>query len=99
MGAHRRAAPTGAAMSPLRIGMFTTSLPEPDRKPGGGDVLIDRLANHLAASGHDVPVFTYSPPPAGATYRIRRLTPSDWRHRKLPRMFMVPLALNRLDLS
>jgi len=86
-------------MTSLRIGMFTTSLPEPDRKPGGVDVLIDRLANHLVALGHDVRVFTYSPPPAGASYVVRRLTPSHWRHQKLPRMFMVPLALNRLDLG
>ncbi len=86
-------------MTPLRIGMFTTSLPEPDRKPGGVDVLIDRLANHLVAAGHDVAVFTYSPAPADATYRVRRLTPSRWRHRRLPRMLLVPLALNRLDLS
>ena len=86
-------------MSSLRIAMFTTSLPEPGRKPGGVDVLIDRLANHLVVSGYDVTVFTYSPPPAGAKYLVRQLTPSHWRHRKLSRMFTVPLTLNSLDLS
>jgi len=86
-------------VSSLHVGMFTTSLPEPDRKPGGVDVLIDRLANQLVAAGHRVTMFTYSPAPADATYQVRRLEPSNWRHRKLPRMFLVPLALNRLDVS
>lgn len=86
-------------MTPLRIGMFTTSLPESNRKPGGVDVLIDRLANHLVAAGHEVTVLTYSPKPPDAIYRVRQLGPSHWRYRKLPRMFLIPIALNRLDLS
>lgn len=81
-------------MKPLRIGMFTTSLPEPGRKPGGVDVLIDRLANQLVEVGHLVVVFTYSPPPAGARYRVHRLSPPHWRQRKLSRMFCVPAAWN-----
>lgn len=85
-------------MSPLRIGMFTTSLPEAGRKPGGVDVLIHRLAGRLVAAGHEVTVFTYSPAPAGASYRVRPLRPPHWRHRKLARMFRVPLALNRIDV-
>ncbi|MDP9224125.1 MAG: glycosyltransferase family 4 protein [Actinomycetota bacterium] len=86
-------------MSAMRIGMFTTSLPEPDRKPGGVDILIDRLANNLVAFGHQVTVFTYSPAPPDAAYRVRQLEPADWRHRKVSRMFKVPLALNPLDVS
>lgn len=83
----------------LRIGMFTTSLPEPDRKPGGVDVLIDRVARRLVARGHVVRVFTYSPAPAGATYDVQQLEPSSWRHRKPRRMLSVPRALNRVDFS
>jgi len=86
-------------MKPLHIGMFTTSLPEPARKPGGVDVLIDRLADQLSLRGHRVTVFTYSPKPLDASYHVRRLEPADWRYRKLRRMFAVPLALNRVDFS
>ncbi|MEA2283046.1 MAG: phosphatidyl-myo-inositol alpha-mannosyltransferase [Solirubrobacteraceae bacterium] len=83
----------------LRIGMFTTSLPEPERKPGGVDVLIDRLARRLVARGHLVRVFTYSPAPTGATYEVQRLEPPAWRERKLRRMLSVPRALNDVDFS
>jgi glycosyltransferase involved in cell wall biosynthesis len=86
-------------MTPLHIGMFTTSLPEPGRKPGGVDVLIDRLATQLALRGHRVTVFTYSPPPEDARYGVARLGPPGWRHRKLMRMFAVPLALNGVDFG
>ena len=86
-------------MTQLRIGMFTTSLPEPDRKPGGVDVLIDRLATQLVLRGHDVTIFSYSPRPDGAPYAVRQLQPAHWRHRKLRRMFAVPMALNRVDFG
>jgi glycosyltransferase involved in cell wall biosynthesis len=79
--------------------MFTTSLPEPDRKPGGVDVLIDRLARRLAGRGHGLCLFTYSPEPAGATYAVVRLEPPSWRERKLRRMVSVPRALNQVDFS
>lgn len=86
-------------MNPLHIGMYTTSLPEPNRKPGGVDVLIDRLATQLALRGHRVTVFTYSPSPAGARYRVEQLEPADWRYRKIRRMFAVPFALNHVDFG
>ena len=54
--------------SPLRIGMFTSSLPEPHRKPGGVDVLIDRVSRRLTRRGHDVRMYSYSPKPDGAAY-------------------------------
>lgn len=79
--------------------MFTTSLPEPDRKPGGVDVLIHRLANHLVDAGHRVTIFTYSPKPSDARYEIQRLWPARWRHRKVARMLCVPVAWNRLQLE
>jgi phosphatidylinositol alpha-mannosyltransferase len=76
--------------------MFTTSLPEPDRKPGGVDVLIDRLARRLVHRGHEVRIYTYSPIPEGASYDVVRLHPEQWRRQKLRRMLSVPAALNRL---
>lgn len=79
--------------------MFTTSLPEPDRKPGGVDVLIDRLARRLVGRGHMVRVFTYSPVPVDATYQVQRLEPSSWREQKVRRMVSVPRALNRVDFT
>ena len=82
----------------LHIGMLTTSLPEPDRKPGGVDVLIHRLANHLVDAGHRVTIFTYSPKPHDARYAIHRLAPARWRRRKVARMLCVPVAWNRLAL-
>jgi phosphatidylinositol alpha-mannosyltransferase len=85
--------------STLRIGMFTTSLPEPDRKPGGVDVLIDRLAGRLVDRGHTVRIFTYSPAPADATYQVQRLAPPSWREQRLRRMLSVPRALNRVDFA
>ena len=86
-------------MTPLHIGMFTTSLPESGRKPGGVDVLIDRLATQLVLRGHRVTIFTYSPRPDGAPYAVRQLQPADWRHRKLRRMVAVPIALNWVDFG
>lgn len=80
----------------LDIAMFTASLPEPDRKPGGVDVLIHRLANHLVGRGHAVTTYTYSPAPADAAYAVHRLEPAAWRRRKLHRMLAVPAALNRV---
>lgn len=81
---------------PLRVGMFTASLPEAGRKPGGVDVMIDRLANELAKAGHEVTVWSYSPAPDGASYRHESLTPRSLTFNKLARMTVVPLALNRL---
>ena len=41
--------------------MFSPALPQPGRKPGGVDIYISRLADHLHRAGHTVCVYSYSP--------------------------------------
>ena len=84
---------------PLRIGFASSSLPEPQRKPGGADVHVDRLAEQLARRGHDVCVFTYSPRPADRSYRLHRLEPASTTTSKTRRLVAAPLRLNTLDAS
>jgi phosphatidyl-myo-inositol alpha-mannosyltransferase len=83
----------------LRIAMYTSSLPEPGRKPGGVDVLIHRLANALTARGHEVVIWSYSPPPAGALYGHRQLLPRGMAARQLARIAIAPIRLNRMPFG
>jgi glycosyltransferase involved in cell wall biosynthesis len=83
----------------LRIGFATTSLPEPDRKPGGVDVHVDRLADRLAGRGHRVTVFTYSPPVPDRRYDVHQLAPASTTVSKGRRLVVAPLRLNRLDTA
>lgn len=80
----------------LRIAMYTSSLAEPGRKPGGVDVLVHRLANTLTERGHDVTIWSYSPAPEGALYGHVQLLPRDVATRQLARMTIAPLRLNRV---
>lgn len=84
---------------PLRIAMYTSSLPEPGRKPGGVDVLVHRLADTLCGRGHEVTIWSYSPPPAGALYRHVQLLPRHVATRKLARLTIAPLRLNRVSFD
>src|SRR5690242_13178430 len=83
----------------LRIGMFTTSLPERGRKPGGVDVLIDRLATVLQQRRHEVTIWSYSPRPDASRYGHRQLAPRSFTFNKLARTAVVPLALNRVPFD
>lgn len=83
----------------MEIGLFSSSLPEPHRKPGGVDIFVDHLGKRLAARGHTVMMFSFTRAPADAGYRGVQLTPQSYAHSKLARMTLVPLALNRLDTS
>jgi glycosyltransferase involved in cell wall biosynthesis len=82
---------------PLRIGLYTSTLPQAGRKPGGADVHVDRLAERLARRGHHVVVFTYSPAPNGRTYEVRTLEPSSVVASRARRMLVAPARLNGLD--
>jgi phosphatidylinositol alpha-mannosyltransferase len=82
---------------PLRIGMFSSSLPEPGRKPGGVDVLIDRVAARLTQRGHDVRMLSYSPKPANAPYEHLRLRPHALAGSRTGRIALAPLQLNGVD--
>ena len=84
----------------MRIALFHTTLPEPGRKPGGVEVAVHRLANHLAdRPGDEVTVHSLTPAPADARYRHRRLFPrAPWLARSLPaRLLLLPALLNGVD--
>ncbi len=78
----------------MRIAMYHFSLPQPGHKPGGVEVYVDRLADAMVQRGHEVEVLTYSPAPAGARYRTRRLRPHATMHRRLLRQYGSPWLLN-----
>jgi glycosyltransferase involved in cell wall biosynthesis len=83
----------------LSIGLYTSSLAQSHRKPPGVDVFVDRLAERLAHRGHDVSLFTYSPPAASRSYRLRELQPDSTATSRLRRMLVAPTRLNTLDTS
>jgi glycosyltransferase involved in cell wall biosynthesis len=81
----------------MRIGLYTSSLPEPDRKPGGVDIYVDRLAERLTQRGHSVTVFTYSPPVSGRSYAVHQLRPAEMATSKVRRLVVAPARINALD--
>jgi glycosyltransferase involved in cell wall biosynthesis len=83
-------------VKPLRIAQFHSTLPEVDRKVGGVEVFVHRLANRLTHRGHDVTLFTFSPPPGDAAYAVQGAGPSWLAANRLARFALAPLALNRL---
>ena len=84
---------------PLRIAMYTSSLPQPGRKPGGVDILINHLANTLTARGHEVTIWSYSPAPADASYGHVQLLPQNTATRQLKRLLIAPARLNRVSFG
>lgn len=83
----------------LRIGLYTSSLPQSHRKPPGVDVFVDRLAEQLASRGHDVTLFSYSRAAARRSYELRTLSPEKIATSNLRRMLIAPLRLNLIDTS
>jgi phosphatidylinositol alpha-mannosyltransferase len=83
----------------MRIAMYHYSLPQPGRKPGGVEVHVDRLATELQRRGHTIEVLTYSPPPPGASYRVRRLRPHATVRRRVLRQYGAPWLLNFQSLA
>jgi phosphatidyl-myo-inositol alpha-mannosyltransferase len=81
----------------MKIAFFSTSLPEPVRKPGGVDVHVQRLAERLAGRGHELDMYTFSPPVRTTAYRHIQLRPESLRYNRVARMTVVPLLLNRLN--
>jgi phosphatidylinositol alpha-mannosyltransferase len=80
----------------VHIAFYSTSMPEPHRKPGGVDVHVERLAERLVARGHRLDLYTYSPPNPDAGYQHVQLQPVGLRYHKLGRIAVVPALLNRL---
>lgn len=83
----------------MRIGFFHASLPAANRKPGGVEVYVDRLAEKLTERGHTVRLYTYAVRPSNRHYEHRRLRPARFEVDKLARILLVPVALNALDTS
>lgn len=75
--------------------MFSTTLPEPDLKPGGVDVLVERLCDQLVLRGHTVRMHSFSPPPTGFRSEYVKLEPDRWRRSSPFRMAVAPLIFSR----
>jgi glycosyltransferase involved in cell wall biosynthesis len=86
----------------MRIALFHTTLPAADRKPGGVEVAVHRLANALAALPEcNVTVFSLTPPPDNARYHHRHMFPK-WpalANRRVPRLLILPLLLNAVAFN
>jgi phosphatidyl-myo-inositol alpha-mannosyltransferase len=83
----------------VRIGLYTSTLPQADRKPGGADVYVDRLAERLARRGHQVKMFTYTEPVGSRSYELQQLEPMASVNSRVRRMLVAPARLNALDTS
>jgi glycosyltransferase involved in cell wall biosynthesis len=77
--------------------MLSAALPQPDRKPGGVDIYITRLADQLQRAGHEVSVYSFAPAPPDAGYGHVRMRPHRFANSALARMTVVPLLLNRVS--
>ena len=86
----------------MRIALFHTTLPEPGRKLGGVEVMVDRLARAMARQDDtEITVFSLTPAPSDAPYKHHRLFPSaPWLYRSLlARYFVLPFLLNFVDFG
>jgi phosphatidylinositol alpha-mannosyltransferase len=83
----------------VRIGLFHATLPSADRKVGGVEAHVHRLATKLVERGHAVTVFTVAPATADTTYRTIAIFGGHVSSSALSRMVLVPLALNFVDFS
>lgn len=89
----------GYYFTPVNIGMVTTTLPAPGRKPGGVDVFVDRLAARLSEQGHNVTLFSFSSPSSGSTYTYKKLSPTWVTTAEPMRLAVVPVLLNTIDTT
>ena len=86
----------------MRIALFHATLPEPGRKPGGVEVVVDRLARALARQNDtDVTVFSLTPAQPDAPYRHHQLfAGAGWLYKnRVARLFLVPFLLNFIDFG
>jgi phosphatidyl-myo-inositol alpha-mannosyltransferase len=80
--------------SVLRIGMYHCRLPEPNRKPGGVEVFVDRLARALTRRGHEVTMHTFSTDLPAAPYAVRQMRPRRAAGSPVIRQYLAPWLLN-----
>lgn len=82
----------------MKIALFHSTLPSPDRKVGGVEAVVHRLANALAQRDETrVTVFSLTPSPTEAAYQHVQLyeeVPALWQQPTL-RWFVLPVLLNR----
>jgi phosphatidyl-myo-inositol alpha-mannosyltransferase len=81
----------------MRIVLFHATLPQPDTKPGGVEVVVHRLAEALAKNDRDiVTVVSLTPAPPGADYEHRQVfSRAPWLHEHQPaRLTILPALLN-----
>ncbi len=86
----------------MKIALFHTTLPEPDRKPGGVEIAVHRLANELAKDPRDeVTVLSLNAPPEDAIYQHQYLFKDQdaLRHNQIKRLFVLPFKLNFIDFK
>jgi glycosyltransferase involved in cell wall biosynthesis len=87
----------------MRVAIFCTTLPQIDRKPGGVEVAVHRLANELVDNQNiQVTVMALSEKaPIDAKYDYQQLFPKwPWlRDRRLARLFVLPALLNFVDMK
>lgn len=78
--------------------MVHATLPSSTRgKEGGVTYYVHRLANQLAASGHDLTVFSADPAPPGARYAVRPLPAPRWATAGfVGRTFALPWFMYRI---
>ena len=85
----------------IKIAIVAASLPMPDRKRGGVDIAIHRLANALASIGKNVTVLAPCEKPTDAVYDHRYIfKPYAFLFKfKIGRLFLFPFFLNFLNVS
>lgn len=85
----------------MQIALFHTTLPQPDRKPGGVAVAVDRLANALVKIGNEVTVYSLTDAPEDHRYAHERVlddAPVGPRSR-LARLLLLPALLNGFSFN
>jgi phosphatidylinositol alpha-mannosyltransferase len=84
-------------VNPLRLAIFHTSLPSAERKIGGVEAAVHRLACSFADHpAVDVTVLSCDKKPAGARYAYRQIYPFALNNR-WARLFLLPFLFNFTD--
>jgi phosphatidylinositol alpha-mannosyltransferase len=79
----------------LRIAFFQRDLPS--EKKGGVACQVHSLANAVCRAGHDVTVFTLSPRPEDALYKVRPVPmPQSWRKSRVARKFLLGVCFSKI---
>jgi len=85
----------------MDIALFHTTLPQSDRKPGGVEITVHRLANALVQTGNDVTVYSSTAAPDARSYAHERLFPDrpSTHTNRLVRLVLLPGLLNGIPFD